>query len=166
VTLNDELSPGNIEGPVTEHGIRSYELTNHLGNVPKTFAETTEQYTDNQGGTYTAPKILSHQDYTAFGLEWHRSPDKASEQKYRYGFNGKEQDTEGEWGDLTHYDYGFRIYNPGIARFLSIDPKVNELPHSSGYVMASNAPISRIDPDGQWDVVVHVYTMVRCDLIA
>ncbi len=28
---------------------------------------------------------------------------------YRFGFNGKEKDTEGEWGTQTHYDYGFRI---------------------------------------------------------
>jgi len=38
---------------------------------------------------------------------------------YRYGFNGKEKDGSGEWGN-TVYDYGFRIYNPRIGRFLSL----------------------------------------------
>ena len=41
---------------------------------------------------------------------------------YRFGFNGKEKDTDGEWGTQTHYDYGFRIYELGIGRFLSVDP--------------------------------------------
>jgi RHS repeat-associated protein len=36
---------------------------------------------------------------------------------YRYGFNGKEKDNE-TTGTST-YDYGFRIYSPAIARFLS-----------------------------------------------
>ena len=42
--------------------------------------------------------------------------------KYRFGFNGKEKDENGEFGSQTTYDYGFRIYNPSIARFLSVDP--------------------------------------------
>ncbi|MEM9836791.1 MAG: hypothetical protein AAF828_09835, partial [Bacteroidota bacterium] len=103
-------------------GTRRYELTNHLGNVPITFSERAVAYTDANDATYQAPKILSHQDYTAFGLEWHRSPTQQNGPKYRYGFNGKEADRNGEWGGLTHYDYGFRIYNPTVARFLSVDP--------------------------------------------
>lgn len=65
---------------------------------------------------------------------------------YRFGFNGKEKDQNEEWGDLTHYDYGFRIYNPGIGRFLSVDPikKAYETPYSG----LSNNPISIIDPNG------------------
>ena len=41
---------------------------------------------------------------------------------YRYGFNGKEKDEETVSGGGPTYDYGFRIYNPGLGRFLSIDP--------------------------------------------
>jgi RHS repeat-associated protein len=109
-------------------------------------------YEDREGNVlYQAPKILSHQDYTAFGLEWHRSPSLASDERYRYGFNGKEQDTEGEWGDLTHYDYGFRIYNPAIAKFLSVDPLSPEYPSWTPYAFAMNRPIDGIDLDGlEW----------------
>ena len=60
---------------------------------------------------------------------------------YRYGFNGKEKDESGEWGDLTHYDYGFRIYNPGIGRFLSVDPLTKGFPELTPYQFASNSPI-------------------------
>ena len=67
---------------------------------------------------------------------------------YRYGFNGKEKDDEGEWGSSTHYDYGFRIYNPGIAKFLSVDPLYNQNLHLSPYIYADNNPIALVDKDG------------------
>ncbi len=67
---------------------------------------------------------------------------------YRYGFNGKEKDESGEWGDLTHYDYGFRIYNPGIARFLSVDPLTASYPWYTPYQFAGNKPIFARDLDG------------------
>ena len=62
-----------------------------------------------------------------------------------YGFNGKEKDTDGEWGDGTHYDYGFRIYNPGIARFLSVDPLAPSFAYYSPYQFAGNSPIFYVD---------------------
>lgn len=37
---------------------------------------------------------------------------------YRYGFNGKELDKDG----VVQYDYGFRIYDPRLVRFKSLDP--------------------------------------------
>jgi RHS repeat-associated protein len=67
---------------------------------------------------------------------------------YRYGFNGKEKDSDGEWGDQTHYDYGFRIYNPAIAKFLSVDPLTKSYPMLTPYQYASNRPIDGIDLDG------------------
>jgi RHS repeat-associated protein len=66
---------------------------------------------------------------------------------YRYGFNGKERDPASEWGQ-TSYDYGFRIYNPGIAKFLSVDPLTNSYPELTPYQFASNRPIDGIDLDG------------------
>ena len=76
--------------------------------------------------------------------------------RYRYGFNGKEWDDEGEWGDLTHYDYGFRIYNPGIGRFLSVDLLSVQYPELTPYQFASNMPIAAIDLDGlESKLVIH-----------
>jgi RHS repeat-associated protein len=66
---------------------------------------------------------------------------------YRYGFNGKEKDDKGEWGS-THYGYGFRIYNPGIARFLRVDPLAPDYPWYTPYQFAGNKPIAHIDMDG------------------
>ncbi len=45
-------------------------------------------------------------------------------------------------------DYGFRIYNPAIARFLSVDPLTRSYPWYTPYQFASNRPIDGIDLDG------------------
>ncbi|MEL7006716.1 MAG: RHS repeat-associated core domain-containing protein, partial [Bacteroidota bacterium] len=42
----------------------------------------------------------------------------------------------------------FRIYNPSIARFLSVDPLSPEYPMLTPYQFASNTPIQAIDLDG------------------
>ena len=65
---------------------------------------------------------------------------------YRFGFNGKEND--GEWGTSLVQDYGFRLYNPGIGRFLSVDPLRDKYPMLTPYQFASNTPIIAIDLDG------------------
>ena len=67
---------------------------------------------------------------------------------YRYGFNGKENDNEVA-DNGNQYDYGFRIYNPRIARFLSVDPLIKRFPKYSPYQFAGNKPIVFIDLDGK-----------------
>lgn len=71
---------------------------------------------------------------------------------YRYGFNGKEIDSEVA-GDGNQYDYGFRIYNPRIGRFLSTDPLIKSYPWYTPYQFAGNKPIAAIDIDGAEEFV-------------
>jgi RHS repeat-associated protein len=66
---------------------------------------------------------------------------------YRYGFNGKEKDRD--INSLTAYDYGFRIYNPGIGKFLSVDPLAKQYTEWTPFQFAENSPIKFIDLDGQ-----------------
>ena len=84
-----------------------------------------------------------------------KSVNKGCTGMYRYGFNGKEKDSDGEWGSSTHYDYGFRIYNPAIAKFLSVDPLTKKYPELTPYQFASNTPIQAIDLDGLEAFFVH-----------
>jgi RHS repeat-associated protein len=65
--------------------------------------------------------------------------------EYRYGFNGKEKDKD---MDGNSYDYGFRIYNPALGRFLSYDPLHNEYHDLSPYHFAGDNPIRNLDVDG------------------
>lgn len=57
-------------------------------------------------------------------------------------------DEDGEWGESTVYDYGFRVYDPGIAKFLSVDPLALDYPMLTPYQFASLSPIANIDVDG------------------
>ena len=66
---------------------------------------------------------------------------------YRYGFNGKENDNEIK-GEGNQQDYGMRIYDPRIAKFLSVDPITAKYPELTPYQFASNRPIDGIDLDG------------------
>jgi len=74
---------------------------------------------------------------------------------YRYGFNGKEQDKE--TSSTTTYDYGFRIYNPAIGRFLSVDPLTKTYPWYTPYQFAGNKPIWATDVDGLEENITSTY---------
>jgi RHS repeat-associated protein len=67
---------------------------------------------------------------------------------YRYGFNGKENDNEVK-GEGGQQDYGMRIYDPRIGKFLSVDPITRAYPELTPYQFASNRPIDGIDLDGK-----------------
>jgi RHS repeat-associated protein len=66
---------------------------------------------------------------------------------YRYGFNGKENDNEVK-GEGNQQDYGMRIYDPRLGRFLSVDPIASSYPQLTPYQFASNSPIWGVDLDG------------------
>ncbi|MEW4925449.1 RHS repeat-associated core domain-containing protein [Algibacter sp. 2305UL17-15] len=70
-----------------------------------------------------------------------------SEGSYRYGFNGKEKDDEVK-GEGVQYDYGFRIYDARIGKFLSTDPLFKGYPWYTPYQFAGNKPILAVDLDG------------------
>ena len=73
---------------------------------------------------------------------------------YRYGFNGKENDKEYGAGGLTQ-DYGFRMYNPSLGKFLSVDPLTSTYPMLTPYQFANSTPIQAIDLDGLEAFYVH-----------
>jgi RHS repeat-associated protein len=75
---------------------------------------------------------------------------------YRYGFNGKEKDDEVS-GNGNVYDYGFRIYNPRLGKFLSVDPLFQSYPWYTPYQFAGNTPIQAIDLDGLEELIVNQY---------
>ncbi len=121
-------------------GVKRYEISNHLGNVMTVIAD----HKVSEAGT-TKAKVLTTNDYYPFGKEI-SSRSIRSSMPCRYGFNGKEKDPN--MGVGIQYDYGFRIYNPDIARFLSIDPLTSEYPYYTPYQFAGNKPIRFIDLDG------------------
>ena len=77
-----------------------------------------------------------------------------STEDHRYGFNGKEMDNDWNDGGVAGegtgnvYDYGFRIYDPRLGRFMSEDPLTSSYPWYTPYQYAGNMPIKFIDIDG------------------
>jgi len=68
---------------------------------------------------------------------------------YRYGFNGKEGDFEVKNLGGSSYNFGARIYDPRLGRWLSTDPLQMNFAGWSPYNFALNKPIYYIDPDGK-----------------
>ena len=67
---------------------------------------------------------------------------------YRYGFNGKTNDNEAYNVEGSFQDYGMRMYDTRLARFISVDPLYRKYPELSTYQFASNGPIMNIDIEG------------------
>jgi RHS repeat-associated protein len=124
-------------------GLKSFELSNHLGNVLVTVSDK-PIYKVSSGSVYFNPEITSASDYYPFGAPINGRSFSSTE--YRFGFNGKEGDNESET-----QDYGMRIYNRRLGRFLSVDPKAAYAPGWSPYRAFYCNPIRYTDPDGQWE---------------
>jgi RHS repeat-associated protein len=146
--------PTKLVGTVTgvrrnfTRGNKLFELSNHLGNVLATIAD---QKTSLPNGIWVAkyqPLIVNTQDYYAFGMQAPFSEYNAGTGRYRYGFNGKENDSEVK-GSGNQQDYGMRIYDTRLGRFLSVDPIMKDYPELTPYQFASNTPIFGIDLDGK-----------------
>ena len=121
-------------------GIKRYEMSNHLGNVMVVVSDR-KVY---DGSVFKAD-LVSTTDYYAFGMVM--SDRSWNTEGYRFGFNGKENDNEVK-GTGNQQDYGMRIYDPRLGRFLSVDPLTTSYPYYSPYQFAGNKPIFAIDLDG------------------
>jgi RHS repeat-associated protein len=64
---------------------------------------------------------------------------------YRYGFNGQEQDGELMDGAVV---FKYRVHDPRIGKFLSVDPLSPQYPWYTPYQFAGNEVITSIDVEG------------------
>lgn len=98
--------------------------------------------------------ITSVSDYYPFGSKMYGRRWSAG---YRFGFNGKENDNE-VMGNGNFQDYGARMYDTRLGRFISADPIIiNEHKYTfySPYQFASNTPIQAKDLDGLEAFFIH-----------
>jgi len=135
---------GGVGVGMRKLGRKHYELSNHLGNVLAVISDQVGMQADSVWAS-----VLSTNDFYPFGLGMKgRTWSDTTGYRPRIGFNGKERDPEGMGGGGSTYDYGFRIYNPKLAKFLSVDPLSRNFPWWSPYAFAGNTPIQAIDLDG------------------
>ncbi|MEZ5059885.1 MAG: RHS repeat-associated core domain-containing protein, partial [Saprospiraceae bacterium] len=85
---------------------------------------------------------------------------------YRFGFQGQEQDNEAK-GVGNSLDFGARVYDPRLGRWLSRDPLAEKYIGWSPYNFVLNTPIRAIDPNGEYVYFVNsegIVTKVEPDL--
>jgi len=120
-------------------------LTDHLGNV--TTVVTGRLLDGAGGGTLKQAELVSAQGYESGGsLLPGRNYSSSS---YAYGFNGMRKDDEINGATGTSYDFGARLYDPRVGRWLAIDPLASEYASSSPYGFAMGNPIFYVDHDGK-----------------
>ncbi|RYG50322.1 MAG: hypothetical protein EOO01_10970, partial [Chitinophagaceae bacterium] len=89
--------------------------------------------------------MLQHLDYYPFGM---LVPNRhESSAAYRYGFQGQEKDDEVK-GEGNSLDYEFRMHDPRVGRFLSVDPLFKSYPQNSSYAFGQNRVIDGIEIEG------------------
>ena len=148
----------NMQNPqqLSSYGVlgnRYYELSNHLGNVSAVINDRIvaldEDSNDEVDGYQVG--IVSIADYSPFGVQLDgRTFDN---QHYRYQFNGMEVDNEVK-GNGNSIDFGARMYDPRIGRFLSTDAYKVAFPSESPYMFAGNSPVVMIDLNGDFKIIV------------
>ncbi|WPV63880.1 RHS repeat-associated core domain-containing protein [Chitinophaga sp. LS1] len=134
--------------------------------IPPTLTVT--QRTNNTPGTYMATQTISFEGEFASGIADEfttlfvdqTNADPGTEagisygitaKGYRYGFNGKENDNEVK-GEGNELDYGMRVYDSRVSKFLSVDPLTMKFPHYTPYQFSGNTPIQAVDLDGREDI--------------
>jgi RHS repeat-associated protein len=132
VTVSDKRTPID-DGTYTTNTLGVYT------NVNSTPDGKIDYYTAN---------IVNANDYTPFGSLMTGRKYSAAASKYRYGFNGKENDNDVKGVEGGQQDYGMRIYDPRLGRFLSVDPLKDEFPWNSPYSYAEGDPVNYNDLDG------------------
>ena len=95
---------------------------------------------------YNNSDVISCNDYLPFGQVM---PGRhGDDETYKYGFNNMLKDDELK-GNSNSYDFGARIYDPRIGRWLSCDPLAYKYAPISSYAYVLNNPIIFIDIDGR-----------------
>lgn len=127
-------------------GKKKYEINNHLGNVVSIVSDKKAGVSlDNLLVSYYIAEVLSQNDYYPFGMlmpERSWMPDT-----YRYGYNGKENDNEVK-GQGNSVDFGKRVLDTRLGRWLSVDPFFAKYSGKSPYNYALNNPIAFVDQEG------------------
>lgn len=137
---------------IYENGVPSKLLT---GEGYVTLSDTIYHYflEDHQGNNRVVVSqngiVEETNDYYPFGGLMVSSSNFV--QPYKY--NGKELDRK---GGLDWYDYGVRMYDPVLGRFVTADPLAEISYPVCSYAYCMNNPFNRVDPTGMashfnWD---------------
>jgi RHS repeat-associated protein len=103
-----------------------------------------------------------------FGVELKgRNLKKNNAKNYRYSFNGMEADDQVK-GDGNSYTTEYRINDPRLGRWLSVDPEAEQMPDESTYTSMGNNPVVWNDKEGDcpWCGLIDYVSQVAGNIYA
>jgi RHS repeat-associated protein len=103
-------------------------------------------------GSYPKPQISDLVVLAAYPFGSILSSVSKGDGKYRYSFNGMEKDNELK-GEGNSLDFGARIYDSRLGRWMSVDPLARLQPSWSVYKSFKDNPIIYNDPDGRIETI-------------
>ncbi len=100
--------------------------------------------------TWYKGNVLEENHYYPFGLTLSvpDAPDPNEKNNYKLATKELQDDLKLNW-----YDFGGRMQDEQIGRWMSVDPKAEKNYATSGFVYANNNPVIFIDPDGNQNMV-------------
>jgi RHS repeat-associated protein len=144
ITTNSKESGQNVAHETLSASIAIQEpgyVYIYLSNENPTIVEV---FFDDFKVEHIKSPVIQMDDYYPFGLV-SNSYQREYSVKQDYLYNGKELQDELNLGWL---DYGARMYDPSIARWMTIDPLAEKMRRWSPYNYCFDNPLRFIDPDG------------------
>ena len=127
----------NSSGTITGYTVY-HHITDHLGSV----RAITNASTGN---------VVETSDFLPFGTRWSQTAGSSSstltDASNRWRYSGKEEQKALN-SSLPLIDYGARMYDPTIARWMSVDPMAEKYYEESPYSYCADRPLIILDPEG------------------
>lgn len=123
-----------------------YNYVDHLGNVRLSYTDS-----NSDGSIDSVNEIIEENNYYPFGMKHQGYNGNVSSLgnsvAKQWKFNGKELNQE---LGLDWYDYGMRMYDPAIARFMTVDIATELMKQYTPYSYSFNSPVMFEDKDGNF----------------
>ena len=155
-TTSTATAPAPPVAPANQYRYE-YQLKDHLGDLrvscrcgdPKRNATTSDIIPTGTTGAGLEPTMVvqeNHYDPWGVGfVDVASNTQKPVKNTDRFQYNGKEKVSD---LGLGLYEYGFRWYDPTMARFVQVDPLADKYAYKTTYDYAENRPINGVDMDG------------------
>ena len=128
-------------------GLKSYECSNHLGNVLAVVSDKPIEADGNADNLIDGllADVVSFSDYYPYGAQLPGRFGNSAD--YRYGFQGQEVDNELK-GDGNSVNYKYRMHDPRIGRFFAVDPLAPHYAHYTPYSFSGNRVVAFVELEG------------------